>query len=449
MAKKIPVFFEESKMKILIIGSGGREHALAWKMSKSSRCEKLFIAPGNAGTSLVGENISIDPLDFESIGRFCMEEDIGLVVVGPEEPLVKGLRNYFNEDQKLQRILFIGPDAEGACLEGSKDFAKEFMKKYQVPTALHRTFTKETLQEGMEFLETLSPPFVLKADGLAAGKGVIIVDEVHKAKNELKELLTGDKLGEASKKVVIEEYLDGIEVSFFVLTDGSNFVVLPEAKDYKRIGEGDTGLNTGGMGAVSPVVFADHTFKEKVLNRIIIPTIEGLKKEKIDYVGFIFIGLMNVNGNPYVIEYNCRMGDPETEVVIPRLQNDLVDLLVKTAQKKLNSVKIEMSELACSTVMLVSGGYPGSYDKNKTIAGIHEDENSIVFHAGTKRNSEGAVITNGGRVIAITSLAESLNVALKNCYNKATEISFDGMYYRRDIGQDLLHWNRESLLGKR
>lgn len=424
-------------MNILLLGSGGREHALAWKISQSKKLSKLFIAPGNAGTKNCGTNVNISATDFDSIKKFTLENNISMVVVGPEDPLVKGIHDYFLADEKLKNIPVIGPKKDGAQLEGSKDFSKEFMFKYNIPTAKYKTFTALTLNDGLKFLETLNPPYVLKADGLAAGKGVVIPEKLDEAKQELSEMLANAKFGTASAKVVIEEFLNGIELSVFVLTDGSSYKILPAAKDYKRIGEGDTGLNTGGMGAVSPVPFANEAFLKKVEEQIVIPTINGLKKEGIVYKGFIFIGLMNCNGNPYVIEYNCRMGDPETEVVIPRIKSDLLDLFEGVANENLSEKKFEADNRTATTVMLVSGGYPGDYEKGKIISGLETIKDSLVFHAGTKDDGSN-IVTSGGRVIAITSFGNNINQALEMSYANAKKIKFDKMYYRKDIGKDLM-----------
>ena len=426
-------------MNVLLLGSGGREHALAWKMAQSEKLESFFIAPGNAGTSDYGENVNLSPADFLAVKKFVIENKIDMVVVGPEEPLVKGIHDFFLKDNELKNIPVIGPDAKGAQLEGSKDFSKQFMMKYNIPTARYQTFTKETISEAFSFLETLSPPYVLKADGLAAGKGVVIPATVEEAKKELEEML-GGRFGVSSAKVVIEEFLKGIECSVFVLSDGKSYKRLPVAKDYKRIGEGDTGLNTGGMGAVSPVPFADAAFMKKVEERIIIPTIEGLKKENIVYKGFVFVGLMVVNGDPYVIEYNCRMGDPETEVVIPRIKNDLVELFIAVADQKLSSQKIEIDSRTALTVMLVNGGYPEDYQKGKLISGLDKVKNSIVFHAGTAFDKSKQVISSGGRVLSVTSLGEDIEEAAKKSYQSISNISFEKMYYRKDIGNDLLKY---------
>jgi len=422
-------------MTILIIGGGGREHALAWKMAQSPQLEKLFIAPGNAGTAGVGTNVPIGVEDFEGIKKLVLQEGIDLVVVGPEAPLVAGVVDFFKEDPELENIPVIGPSKAGAELEGSKDFAKMFMREYDIPTGEFRTFIDYSISEGQKYLSTLKPPYVLKADGLAAGKGVLIIDDLDEAKQELDDMLNG-KFGKASSKVVIEEFLSGIELSVFVLTDGEGYVIFPEAKDYKRIGEGDTGLNTGGMGAVSPVPFANKEFLKKVEDRIVKPTIDGLKDQRIDFKGFIFLGLMNKDGDPYVIEYNVRMGDPESEVVLPRIKNDFVELMKATAEKRLSEIEIEFEDRIVTTVMLVSGGYPESYEKGKEVTGLDKVKNSVVFHAGTK--SEGTkVVTSGGRVIAVSSYGKAINEALKKTYDSAEKIKFEGKYYRKDIGFDL------------
>jgi len=425
-------------MNILLLGSGGREHAFAWKLSQSPLIDKLYIAPGNAGTASCGENIDCSPLDFEKIELFVKEKQIGLVLVGPEDPLVQGIYDYFQAHEELKNIPVIGPSQKGAQLEGSKDFAKVFMQKYNIPTAAYRTFTRETLQEGFSFIDTLKPPYVLKADGLAAGKGVAILNNTGDAKAELEQMLAGSKFGKASEKVVIEEFLKGIELSVFVLTDGQHYQVLPVAKDYKKIGEGDTGPNTGGMGAVSGVPFADDAFMEKVHERIIKPTIQGLQQEKITYKGFIFMGLMNVGGDPYVIEYNVRMGDPETESVLPRIKNDLVELLLATAGGTLHTKKMKIDDRYTVTVMMVSEGYPGSYQKGKKIAGLNTLDGSIVFHAGTAVDAEGNIITNGGRVLGVMSFGDTLTEAREKSYKNTAVIDFEGMYYRHDIGNDLM-----------
>jgi len=423
-------------MNLLILGSGGREHAFAWKLAQSPLCEKLFIAPGNAGTSLCGTNVPIGVNDFEGIANLCRQESVDLVLVGPEEPLVKGIVDFFKADQSLSSIPVIGPSAQGAQLEGSKAFAKKFMVKYNIPTAAYREFNAGNYDEGIPYLEHQNLPIVLKADGLAAGKGVMICQSHLEAISEYELMIQQQKFGDAGKTVVIEEFLDGIECSVFVLSDGENYVVLPEAKDYKRIGMGDTGNNTGGMGAISPVPFADKVFLEKVQERIIEPTINGLQSEGIDYVGFIFIGLIMVKGEPLVIEYNCRMGDPETEVVIPRLKNDFVELLKATGEKRLDSVKLDVDERAACTIMTVSRGYPGAYEKGFEITGLDAPENgSIIFHAGTELK-EGKVVTNGGRVLCVTSLSENLQDAVRASKAALKNIDFDGIYYRKDIGYE-------------
>ena len=423
-------------MNVLILGSGGREHAFAWKIAKSSSCNQLFIAPGNAGTAEVGTNVNIDVNDFESIKKFVLTENIELVLVGPEDPLVNGIYNFFKEDEALKNISLIGPSKEGAQLEGSKQFAKEFMFRHNIPTAKYQAFSKDNLAEGYTFLESLEAPYVLKADGLAAGKGVLILNDLQEAKDELKAMVANAKFGTASSTVVIEEFLDGIELSVFVLTDGDSYKILPSAKDYKRIGEGNTGLNTGGMGAISPVPFADRFYIEKVEREIIKPTVEGLKKDNIEYKGFIFIGLINVKGEPKVIEYNVRMGDPETEVVIPRIKSDLLNLLKGIGDGTFSEKDLEISEEVATTIMLVSGGYPEAYEKGKQITGIEKVSDSIVFHAGTKQEGE-VVKTNGGRVIALTSFGENMNDSLKKSFDSAEKIAFEGKYFRKDIGFDL------------
>jgi phosphoribosylamine--glycine ligase len=423
-------------MNILILGSGGREHTLAWKIAQSNKLTKLFVAPGNAGTTTIAENVDISVNDFDAIKALVTRENIDLVLVGPEDPLVNGIHDFFLNDSELKHISVIGPKKLAATLEGSKEFAKEFMMRHNIPTAAYQSFTSESLEEGFAFLETLNPPYVLKADGLAAGKGVLILNHLQEAKNELKSMLLDSKFGNASATVVIEEFLDGIELSCFVLTDGENYKVLPMAKDYKRIGEGDTGLNTGGMGAISPVPFADKAFIQKIEERIVKPTVEGLKKDNYPYKGFIFIGLIKVGNDPKVIEYNVRMGDPETEVVIPRIKNDFVEVLEATANQKLDEVELQIDERAAVTLMAVSGGYPEAYEKGKEISGLGMTSESIVFHAGTK-SSNNKVQTNGGRVLAVTSYGNDFKDALQTSYKNIQEIEFEGMYYRKDIGFDL------------
>lgn len=423
-------------MNILVLGSGGREHTFAYKIKQSTRCEKLFVAPGNAGTEEIATNLSLAVNDFEAIKLAVIEHEIDMVVVGPEDPLVHGIYDYFQQDEKLQKVLLVGPSKRGALLEGSKQRAKEFMFQHKIPTAAYMHFTMESIDAGKQFLTTLKSPYVLKADGLAAGKGVLIINELEEAQQELENMLAHSKFGTASNTVVIEEFLDGIELSVFVLTDGNSYKILPTAKDYKRIGEGDQGLNTGGMGAVSPVPFADQQFMKKIEDRIVKPTVKGLKTEEIDYKGFIFIGLIKVGEDPYVIEYNVRMGDPETEVVLPRIKTDLVDLLEATAKQQLDSAGLEIDERAAATIMLVSGGYPEAYEKGKRINGIEHIGDSIVFHAGTKKEA-GNTVTNGGRVLAITSLDEDFRKAIKKSYQNIEKLSFDKMYFRTDIGFDL------------
>ncbi len=423
-------------MNVLILGSGGREHALAWKIAQSPKQPKLFIAPGNAGTDQCGTNLQLDIENFPVIREAVLEHDIQMVVVGPEVPLVAGIHDFFLADAQLKDIPVIGPTKQGAMLEGSKDFAKEFMIKYDIPTAGYRSFTSETLAEGYRFLGTLKPPYVLKADGLAAGKGVLILNDLDEARLELQEMLSG-KFGKAGSTVVIEEFLSGIECSVFILTDGRDYLILPEAKDYKRIGEGDTGLNTGGMGAVSPVPFADQAFMNKVEQRIVKPTIDGLKKENIFYRGFIFLGLIKVEGEPMVIEYNARLGDPEAEVIIPRIKNDFLEVLEACGKGELKTQKIIPDERTVCTVMMVSGGYPGNYEKGKLIRGLNKVEDSIVFHAGTKKSGND-VVTNGGRVLAVTSYGNDLTDALGKSYMNIEAIEFEGRYWRRDIGGDVL-----------
>ncbi len=423
-------------MTILLLGSGGREHALAWKILQSPKCTQLFVAPGNAGTSQIATNIEINILDFFAIKTFVLNEKIEMVVVGPEDPLVLGIYDFFKNDENLKKIPVIGPSKNGAQLEGSKEFAKEFLVRHNIPTAAYDSFTKETVEKGCEFLTTLQPPFVLKADGLAAGKGVLIIDNLAEAQQELRNMLVHEKFGIASSKVVIEEFLDGIELSCFVLTDGRNYKILPTAKDYKRIGEGDTGLNTGGMGAVSPVPFADAILLDKIEKRIVKPTIDGFQKDGIEYKGFVFIGLINVKGDPIVIEYNVRMGDPETEVVIPRLKTDLVELFQAVANEKLDEISLDIDSRAATTIMLVSGGYPEDYEKGKVISGIENVEDSVIFHAGTKLENN-QIVSNGGRVLAITSFGDNFEEAIKKSYQNIEKLHFDKMYFRKDIGKDL------------
>lgn len=424
-------------MTILLLGSGGREHAFAFQLLQSSKCSTLFVAPGNAGTNAIATNVAISPTDFKEIKDFCLKEAVAMVVVGPEDPLVLGIYDYFKNDSSLQHIPVIGPSKIGAQLEGSKEFAKEFLVKHNIPTAAYESFTAATVEEGCAFLETLQPPYVLKADGLAAGKGVLILHDLIEAQAELRDMLVNAKFGQASAKVVIEEFLDGIELSCFVLTDGKNYKILPTAKDYKRIGDGDTGLNTGGMGAVSPVPFADAILLEKIETRIVKPTISGLQKDNIEYKGFVFIGLINVKGEPIVIEYNVRMGDPETEVVMPRIKTDLVELFLAVANQKLNEITLEIDERSAATIMMVSGGYPEAYEKGKIITGFERVEDSLVFHAGTALEN-GNVVSNGGRVLAVTSFGATFQEAIKKSYQNINKLHFDTMYFRKDIGNDLL-----------
>ena len=423
-------------MNILILGAGGREHTFAWKISQSPLCKQLFVAPGNSGTSSLATNLNVSVVDFEGIKEQVLTHSITMVVVGPEDPLVNGIYDFFLQDIELQHVAVIGPQKAAAQLEGSKEFAKEFLYRHQIPTAAYESFTKETVNEGYTFLETLKPPYVLKADGLAAGKGVLILTELEKAKQELKSMLVDSKFGVASTKVVIEEFLDGIELSCFVLTDGKHYKLLPTAKDYKQIGEGDTGLNTGGMGAISPVPFADSNLLTKIENRIVKPTVEGLIKDNLPYKGFIFIGLIVVDNEPVVIEYNVRMGDPETEAVLPRLKTDLVEIFQAIDNESLNEIEIEIDPKTAVTVMLVSGGYPEAYDKGKEITGIEDVKDSIVFHAGAT-NVDGRVMTSGGRVLTVTSLGDDFRSALETSYKSIDKIKFDAMNYRKDIGFDL------------
>lgn len=423
-------------MNILVLGSGGREHTFAWKIKQSAKCDKLFVAPGNAGTAQIAENLPISANDFEAIKKAVLSNDIQMVVVGPEDPLVLGIYDYFQQDEELKNILVIGPSKAAAQLEGSKEFAKEFMVRHGVPTAKYDSFTAETAEQGCEFLTSLQPPYVLKADGLAAGKGVLIIDNLEEAQTELRNMLLNAKFGQASDKVVIEEFLSGIELSCFVLTDGKSYKILPTAKDYKRIGEGDTGLNTGGMGAISPVPFATDDFLQKIENKIVKPTIEGFAKDGLEYKGFVFIGLMKVGEEPYVIEYNVRMGDPETEVVLPRLKSDLVEIFEAIADGKLSEKMLETDERTATTVMMVSGGYPEDYEKGKVISGIDSVNDSIVFHAGTTlKNDE--ILTNGGRVLAVTSYGKDFKEALEKSYQSIEKIHFDKQYFRTDLGFDL------------
>ncbi len=426
-------------MNVLIIGNGGREHAMAWKVAQSPLCDKLFVAPGNPGTASIAENVNIATDDFHQLGQLCQRENIELLVVGPEAPLVKGIRDYFESDPWLKDILIVGPGKEGAQLEGSKDFSKQFMLRNHIPTAKARTFIVSELDHAFDYISTCKPPIVLKADGLAAGKGVVISLSQAEAKAVIKDMLVNKKFGEASAKVLIEEFLTGIELSVFVLTDGKDYVMLPEAKDYKRIGEGDTGPNTGGMGAVSPVNFATSSFMEKIESEVVKPTIEALKREAIDYKGFIFVGIMNVGGSPFVIEYNARMGDPETQAILPRIKSDFLELLIAAAKGELKEKRIEIDQQHAVTVVLVSEGYPGDYKKGKPIRGLVPDSDSLIFHAGTRRDGEN-VVTEGGRVIAVTGNGSSLEDARKVAYEKISGVEWDGMYYRKDIGIDLLNY---------
>lgn len=423
-------------MNILILGSGGREHTFAHQLLKSRHCDHLFVAPGNAGTAKIATNISLNVTNFDAVKELVLKEKIDMMVVGPEDPLVKGIVDFFRQDEQLKEVAVVGPSKRGALLEGSKERAKEFMGMYNIPTAVYESFTRDSLATGKEFLSTLQPPYVLKADGLAAGKGVLILESLQEARQELENMLTNNKFGSAGNTVVIEEFLDGIELSVFVLTDGKEYKILPTAKDYKRIGEGDTGLNTGGMGAVSPVPFIDEVFMQKVEERIVKPTVAGLEAEDIDYKGFLFIGLIKVGDDPYVIEYNVRMGDPETEVVLPRIESDLVEVFRKLSAGKLKEINLQVKEEAAATLMLVSGGYPEAYEKGKEITGLEKVEDSLIFHAGTAQQ-EGKILTNGGRVLAITSFGKDYREAIKKSYQNAEKIHFDKMYFRKDIGFDL------------
>ena len=423
-------------MKVLLIGSGGREHTIAWKLAQSPKLDKLFICPGNAGTTAYGDNVDIDINNQDHLKAFLLKEGIDMVVVGPEIPLVDGIHDKIVEDKETEHIAVIGPKKAAAQLEGSKDFAKKFMEKYHIPTANYKTFDKESLAAGIEFLKDIKSPYVLKADGLAAGKGVVITDDLNEAIAVFTDMITADKFGSAGHQVVIEEFLSGVELSVFALTDGKSYVLLPEAKDYKRIGEGDTGPNTGGMGSISPVPFANDEFMQKVITRVVEPTITGLKYEKLDFQGFVFFGLINVKGNPYVIEYNVRLGDPETESVLPRLKSDLLDLFIGVAEKNLENYTVETDERVAASVMMVSGGYPDAYEKGKTISGLEGIDGPLVFHAGTKKQGE-EIQTNGGRVLAITSLANTMEEALASSFKTAETINYEGAYYRKDLGFDL------------
>ncbi|HRJ29526.1 MAG TPA: phosphoribosylamine--glycine ligase [Cyclobacteriaceae bacterium] len=430
-------------MNILIIGNGGREHTFAWKIKQSNLCENLFVAPGNAGTAAIAQNIPIAADDFEKLGQLCIDQKIGLVVVGPEAPLVNGIRDFFDNHPQLKTIPMVGPGKAGAQLEGSKDFSKQFMLRHGIPTAKAKTFSASEISQAIKYLDTCTPPLVLKADGLAAGKGVIITESKSEAKQALTEMLVDKKFGAASTKVLVEEFLSGIELSVFVLTDGKDYIILPEAKDYKRIGEGDTGPNTGGMGAVSPVVFATADFMKKVEERVVKPTISGLQQEGIDYRGFIFIGLMNCQGNPYVIEYNARMGDPETQAVLPRIKSDIVPVLLAAAAGQLKRETIEVTHETAVTVVMVSGGYPGDYEKGKIINGLNSPVDALVFQAGTKRIGEN-IGTDGGRVVAISGMGSNLATALEKAYQGVAKLSWEGLYFRKDIGQDLLNFQPDA-----
>jgi len=425
-------------MDIAIIGSGGREHTLAWKISQSPLCDQLYLLSGNAGTASFAQNVDISTSDYEKVGEFMLEKNIDLIVVGPEAPLVEGIRDYFKAHPELNRIQFVGPDQQGAMMEGSKDFAKKFMQKYNIPTAGFKTFTVDNLPEAIAYIQSKEPPIVLKADGLAAGKGVLICKSREEAQSSIESMLVNNMFGKASEKVVIEDFLDGIEVSVFILTDGNDYVIFPEAKDYKRISDNDQGPNTGGMGSVSPVNFADKVFMDKVEERIIEPTVDGLKEEGIDYRGFIFLGLINIKGDPFVIEYNVRMGDPESQVVIPRIENDFVKLLSATAQGILGDEKVTFSQDTAVTVVMASAGYPGSYEKGKIIAGFEAASKALVFHAGTKLNDDGNIATNGGRVLAVTGKGSNLKEAIETAYDNVKKITWEGAQFRNDIGQDLL-----------